>query len=109
MQQWPGRGALAAAALLVASAFGAQTAQASIVARGGAIDVVDNAQARPFPSKATVTGAGTITKVTVTLEGISHGCPIDLDVQLVSPAGTRVLLMSDAGAPPGGGCPAAEG
>ena len=40
---------------------------------------------------------GTVTKVTVTLNNVTHGYPDDLDVLLVGPGGQRVMLMSDAG------------
>jgi subtilisin-like proprotein convertase family protein len=54
--------------------------------------------AAPFPSTITVSGlSGSITKVTVTLAGISHRYPDDLDVLLVGPGGQTVLLMSDSG------------
>src|SRR5207248_1083216 len=36
-------------------------------------------------------------KVTVTLKGLSHTYPDDLDVLLVGPGGQKVVLMSDAG------------
>lgn len=51
-----------------------------------------------FPSTIAVSGTtGSVSKVTVTLLGLSHPMPDDLDVLLVGPAGQRVLLMSDAG------------
>jgi hypothetical protein len=40
---------------------------------------------------------GPISDVRVTLTGFSHEAPEDVDVLLVSPAGTGVILMSDAG------------
>ena len=57
------------------------------------------AVANPYPSTVTVSGMpGTITNVTVSLTGISHTWPDDLDIILVSPAGQQVTLMSDCGA-----------
>jgi subtilisin-like proprotein convertase family protein len=107
------RAALAVATLAAVPALhslGAEPAWAATFSPGGPIKVVDNASAVPYPSTVLVGGtAGTVTKVTVTLTGVTHRCPIDLDVQLVSPAGTSVVLTSDAGAPPGGGCPPASG
>lgn len=62
------------------------------------ITVRDNLSATPYPSMITVAGVtGTVTKVTVTLRGLTHTCPADLDVLLVGPGGQNVLLISDAG------------
>src|SRR5688572_19861663 len=110
MQRTAYRAVLAVTAVVASSLASSEAALATFVARGGAIEVRDNARADPYPSRVTVPGGvGTVTKVSVTLKGVTHGCPIDLDVQLVSPTGASVILMSDAGAPPGGGCPDAAG
>src|SRR5207237_1887050 len=54
------------------------------------------APASPYPSAITVAGmTGTITKVTVTLNQISHTFPSDVDVLLVGPTGVKFILMSD--------------
>src|SRR5207237_1667404 len=51
-----------------------------------------------YPSKIAVAGlASNPSKVTVTLTGVSHTYPDDLDVLLVGPGGQKVLLMSDTG------------
>ena len=60
-----------------------------------------------YPAPITVIGAGdTTTNVTVELRGIDHPWPTDLDVLLVSPTGTNLVVMSDvggrAGTPPTG-------
>jgi len=65
---------------------------------GGAVTIADNQPGVPYPSTVNVTGmGGTITKVTVRLDGLSHTFPDDLDVALVGPGGQVVMLMSDAG------------
>jgi subtilisin-like proprotein convertase family protein len=51
----------------------------------------------PYPSTINVTGTSGITKVTVTLTGITHTFPDDIEVLLVSPGGQKILLMSDCG------------
>src|SRR5262249_50326797 len=59
---------------------------------------VNNQPASPYPSVITVSGvAGTIADVNVTLTGLSHGFPDDVDVLLVGPNGQTTLLMADTG------------
>ncbi|HEY0544762.1 MAG TPA: FG-GAP-like repeat-containing protein [Pyrinomonadaceae bacterium] len=56
------------------------------------------APASPYPSTIDVTGqTGVVSKVTVTLNGVTHTRAEDLDILLVSPNGASVVLMSDAG------------
>src|SRR5688572_4648205 len=89
--------------LTAASAFG-QLVRTS----PGPITINDEAKATPYPSTVAVTGVlppiatvqtngGGIQRVTVTLTGVSHGYPDDIDIILESPTGTKVMLMSDAG------------
>ncbi len=40
---------------------------------------------------------GNISKVTATLNGFAHACPIDADVMLIGPLGQKSILMSDIG------------
>jgi subtilisin-like proprotein convertase family protein len=62
------------------------------------IPIVDNAPAGLYPSQITVTGqVGTINDVAVIIRDLSHTFPDDIDMMLVSPGGTRVMLHSDAG------------
>lgn len=52
----------------------------------------------PYPSTLSVSELmGVISQVTVTLTNFSHTFPDDVDVLLVSPAGTKLVLMSDVG------------
>jgi subtilisin-like proprotein convertase family protein len=54
--------------------------------------------AGPYPSTLTVTSfGGTLTDVNVTLAGVSHTYPLDLEVLLVAPTGQAVLLMRNVG------------
>ncbi|HEX8465174.1 MAG TPA: hypothetical protein VF627_11205, partial [Abditibacterium sp.] len=54
--------------------------------------------ATPYPSSITVTGvSGNVTDVNVTLNGLRHNFPDDVDVLLVGPGGQKVLLQSDVG------------
>ncbi len=51
-----------------------------------------------YPSNINVSGlSGTVTRVRVTLNGLTHTYPDDLDFLLVGPNGQRALLMSDSG------------
>ena len=52
----------------------------------------------PYPSTINVSGlSGMITKVTATLNRLSHTYPGDIDILLVGPGGQKVMLMSDVG------------
>jgi uncharacterized repeat protein (TIGR01451 family) len=63
------------------------------------IIVPDFGAGSPYPSLIELSGlTGVVTRVTATLNGLSHSSPADLDILLVGPSGQRVLLMSDAGA-----------
>jgi len=52
-----------------------------------------------YPSPITVSGeTGVVQRVSVTLNGLSHAFPADLDFLLVSPSGRKSVIMSDFGA-----------
>jgi subtilisin-like proprotein convertase family protein len=54
--------------------------------------------ANPYPSTISVTGlSGTITDVNVTLTGVSHTFPADVDILVVAPNGDDVILLTDTG------------
>jgi len=62
------------------------------------VSINDNGPASEYPSVINVSDlAGSISKVTVTLNGFAHRYPDDVDMLLVSPTGQKVILMSDAG------------
>jgi len=62
------------------------------------ITINDNAAAAPYPSSITVSGVtGVVGKVTVSLTGVNHTFPQDMDVLLVGPGDQKVILMSGAG------------
>lgn len=55
------------------------------------------APANPFPSTINVSGLnGTVSHVKVTLNGLSHTNPRDIDILLVGPGGENLLILSDA-------------
>jgi subtilisin-like proprotein convertase family protein len=64
----------------------------------GAITIADNTTASPYPSTITVPAfTGDVNTFTLTLTGLTHTNPDDLDILLVSPTGQKVVIMSDAG------------
>ena len=70
----------------------------STVANAAPVTIPSSGPALPYPSKITVSGQPTNpSKVTVTLQGLGHTYPDDLDVILVGPRGQKVVLMSDTG------------
>lgn len=59
---------------------------------------VGDAGSSPFPSRVDVSGVtGDVLDVDVTLSGVEHQWPDDLDVVLVAPDGTAATVMSDVG------------
>jgi hypothetical protein len=96
---------LGAALLLIgscalASAQCTGTSTSSTCSNTGAITLTsgNGVNASPYPSPITVSGmSGTLTKVTLTLHGLTHPAPEDLDMLLVGPNGEYFDFMSDAG------------
>lgn len=73
-------------------------AQTRVFANTAAIRIQDAAPASPYPSSVQVSGlSGNPLKVSVTLDGLSHGSVGDLDLMLVAPNGERSIIMSDIG------------
>jgi hypothetical protein len=57
-----------------------------------------NAPGSPYPTRIRVNGlAGTVSKVTVELNGLSHLFPDDIDMMLSGPNGNNYILFSDVG------------
>lgn len=68
------------------------------VTNSARITIADVGASTPYPSLINVSGlGGTISQVTVSLNGFAHTWPNDVDVLLLGPAGQKVMLMSDAG------------
>jgi subtilisin-like proprotein convertase family protein len=70
--------------------------QSGSVAAGWLLVVRTTKTASVYPAPISVSGlSGPVTDVDVTLHGLTHTFPGDLDVLLVGPAGQRALVMSD--------------
>ncbi len=83
---------------LGAPATSTQSNTGNILVPGTGTGAGTGAPANPYPATLNVSGLPTtIASLTATLTGINHTFPDDIDVILVSPAGQKVLLMSDAG------------
>src|ERR1051325_7013774 len=84
--------------MVIVFAFTFSLPTTTTFANTNTITIPDHGAAAPYPSTIDVSGlGGLVSKVTVTLHGVSHGFPDDLDVLLVGPTGQKAVLMSDAG------------
>ena len=87
------------ALVLAALAFGSASASANTgtFRNSAEITIPEQGTASAYPSTVGVRDMhGPVTDVQVTLNGVYHTRPSDLDVLLVAPDGTSVALMSDA-------------
>ncbi|TBR18248.1 MAG: T9SS type A sorting domain-containing protein [Chitinophagaceae bacterium] len=77
---------------------GPATANYTFNYTGAAISIPSSGVATPYPAPITVTGmpANAVIK-SITLNGVTHTWPSDIDVLLQSPSGTNVTVMSDIG------------
>jgi subtilisin-like proprotein convertase family protein len=85
-------GLIAAALVAVASPAGAQAV--TTFSNATPILINDGVVATPSPSNITVAGlTGQVVKVRVALNHFSHNSPIDVNVWLIAPGGTGIVLM----------------
>jgi uncharacterized repeat protein (TIGR01451 family) len=62
------------------------------------VTIPDSGPAGSYPSRLFVSGvSGLVSRVSVTLNGLTHTYPSDLDIVLAGPNGGIAMLMSDAG------------
>ena len=62
------------------------------------ITIPSSGAASPYPSSISVSGlGGTVTKITVKLNNLSHTFPDDIDIMLVGPGGQNAIILSDVG------------
>ena len=102
--RWPARTLALASISVAAFLFAAGSASAVPFTNAAAVPIADAGGTSANPtntqgeSDITASGVvGNISKVTATLNGYNHACPIDSDVLLVGPAGQTSILMSDIG------------
>lgn len=77
-------------------------ASATVFSNTGLITIPSGpGAATPYPSPIPVSGlSGTVTDVNVTISGLTHEFPDDVDILLVGPGGQNVVLMADTGGDP---------
>jgi len=88
------------ASMAIAGTASAQTFSnpTPITIPGAGTGTSTGAPAAPYPSNITVSGlSGPITRVAVTLRGFSHTFPDDVDILLVAPDGSKLVVFSDVG------------
>jgi hypothetical protein len=67
-------------------------------ANNGGITIPNASVANPYPSRIIVSNlGGTISKITVSLNGLTTPTPDDVDLLLVGPGGQKFLMMGDTG------------
>jgi subtilisin-like proprotein convertase family protein len=80
------------------SVVSTQTTNTARFANPNAISIPAYGVASPYPSAIKVTGlSGTISKVTLTLSNYTHAAADDVNVLLVSPTGSKTVVMANAG------------
>ncbi|MCZ7605608.1 MAG: hypothetical protein M5U25_05930 [Planctomycetota bacterium] len=85
-------------AVLVVASVVSTLLSAQTFSNAGAITIPSSSAATPYPSTINVTGlTGTPASITVTLTGVSHTWPDDIDILLENPNGDAIMLMSDCG------------
>jgi uncharacterized repeat protein (TIGR01451 family) len=81
---------------IVAFSFGSGVATNGF--NSAAITIPDHGEGNPYPSTINVSGViGRVSNVTLGLNGLTHSFPHDVNVLLVSPSGSNVLVMSHCG------------
>lgn len=83
-----------ATSVIVGTGLSAQYANSDVVI----MPLPDAGAATPYPSDIVVAGlTGAVHQVKVTLRGLNHDYPGDIDILLLGPQGQSSILMSDAG------------
>jgi subtilisin-like proprotein convertase family protein len=86
----------------VAAVVATGVALATTFTNAGSISITDAppkpTTATPYPSPIAVSAlVGQITDVNVSMNGLTHSAPDDIDVLVTNPGGGKVIIMSDAG------------
>ena len=89
---------LALASLALTAASFAASAADQVFTNGSAVSINDLATANPYPATINVAGlSGNVNNARVTLNGLSHTWPGDLQIILVGPTGQKITLMHRIG------------
>ncbi len=79
------------------TSYALTVSESALMNRTG-ITIPVSGSATPYASTINVAGLqGTVTGVTVSLQGLTHLHPSDLDMLLVAPDGRRMVILSDVG------------
>src|SRR4051794_312939 len=90
--------AIAAALISGLALLGSTKASAAVFTNPARITIPNSGTATPYSSNITVSGlSALIQDIDVSIFGLTHTFPDDLDILLVGPGGQKVLLMSDTG------------
>jgi subtilisin-like proprotein convertase family protein len=90
--------AVAAALISGLALLGSTKAGAAVFTNPAPIAIPNAGAATPYSSNITVSGlSALIQDINVSIFGLTHTFPDDLDILLVGPGGQKVLLMSDTG------------
>lgn len=81
----------------VTFSFQLGTTVAQTFSNAGSIAINDNLPALPYPSTINVSGVSSYSKVTLSINGLTHTFPEDIDILVVAPGGQKSLVMSDVG------------
>src|SRR5687767_7652044 len=93
-------GMMMLAVTMAGSAYGQQFCNTS------SISIPVSGRASLYPSNIAISGlSGTISSISVTLNGFNHRSPNNADMLLVGPQGQKFIIMSDAGAINGAATP----
>jgi subtilisin-like proprotein convertase family protein len=85
-------------AIMVAGLLGASSFVQPAPPTGNGVYIPPFGPGEPYPSQIDISGlSSSIKDVNVTLNGLSHSYPDDIDVVLVGPGSQSTVLMSDAG------------
>jgi len=92
----PASGLRASSGTMTQNVDAPTTRSGNTFCNSGPVSIPERGTASPYPSRVNVTGlAGSVSKVTLKLNGFSHTAPRDVDAMLVGPDGQSLMVLSD--------------